>query len=60
MSEAKIHIQDTKAFAKKVQEVSARLEIPPEWLMAVMYVESKFDASVVNYKGSGAVGLIQY
>ena len=36
------------------------LEIAPEWLMAVMYAESKFDPSVLNYKGSGAVGLIQF
>ena len=36
------------------------LNVPPEWLMAVMYSESQFDASVLNHKGSGATGLIQF
>jgi len=57
---AAIYIQDMKAFSDKVHDVAYQLGVPAEWLMAVMYAESKFDASVYNYKGSGAVGLIQF
>ncbi|MEM7368151.1 MAG: transglycosylase SLT domain-containing protein [Bacteroidota bacterium] len=48
------------AFEQKVREIAVRLQIAPEWLMAVMYAESSFEASVFNRKGSGAVGLIQF
>ena len=54
------HIEDTHAFAQKVRQVSTDLAVPAEWLMAVMYAESRFNASVANHKGSGAVGLIQF
>ena len=60
LDKASIHVSDTKRFAEKVKDVSAMLGVAPEWLMAVMYMESKFDVSVYNYKGSGAVGLIQF
>lgn len=60
MNEASIYIEDTEAFAEKVYDIAMRLQVPPEWLMVIMYTESKFDASVENYKGSGAVGLIQF
>ena len=60
LEEASIHISNTDAFEKKVRQVSARLGIPPEWLMSVMYSESKFDPSALNHKGSGATGLIQF
>ena len=53
-------IPDTNQFRSKVMHVSGQLGIAPEWLMAVMYQESKFDPKVLNYKGSGAVGLIQF
>jgi len=36
------------------------LGVRAEWLMAVMYSESKFDAQVLNHRGSGATGLIQF
>jgi len=60
IDEASAQIEDHDAFAEKVKQIAQSLEVAPEWLMAVMYMESKFDASVLNYKGSGAVGLIQF
>ncbi len=60
LNEASIYVHDVNGFENKVQEVAHRLEVPAEWLMAVMYSESKFDASVSNHKGSGATGLIQW
>jgi len=47
-------------FEQKVRKISRKLGVPPEWLMAVMHSESRFDASVANHKGSGATGLIQF
>lgn len=60
MEKASLYVPDAFAFEGKVREIAAMLAVPPEWLMAVMYSESKFDASVKNYKGSGATGLIQF
>lgn len=60
LEEAKKFVYEADIFEKKVREISYQLDIKPEWLMAVMYSESKFDASVLNYHGSGAVGLIQF
>ena len=60
MDKAKVYVSDTHSFGEKVREVSNLLNVPPEWLMAVMYAESEFDAGVYNHKGSGAVGLIQF
>lgn len=54
------HIADVTAFEGKVRRVSKQLNVPPEWLMAVMYTESKFNPSIENLKGSGAIGLIQF
>lgn len=49
------------AFINKVKEVSSRLGINPNWLMAVMHWESArtFSASVQNPR-SRATGLIQF
>lgn len=60
MDKASKFVLDVRGFDKKVRKVAKKLEIPPEWLMAVMYSESSFDASVANRKGSGATGLIQF
>jgi len=57
---ASMYIPDTKSFTQKVKEISSMLAVPAEWLMTVMYAESKFDPGVANFKGSGAVGLIQF
>jgi hypothetical protein len=60
MDKASAFVEDTRSFERKVREIAGMLDVAPEWLMAVMYSESKFDASVKNYKGSGATGLIQF
>lgn len=60
MNEASVFVNNTTEFEHKVREISNTLNIPTEWLMAVMYSESKFDASAQNFKGSGAAGLIQF
>lgn len=60
MHKAQVYIDDPEGFEDKVRHTADRLNIPPEWLMAVMYSESKFNSSVENHKGSGAVGLIQW
>ncbi len=60
MDQASLFTLDPQAFDSKVREVSSLLGVAPEWLMAVMYAESKFDAGVRNFKGSGATGLIQF
>jgi hypothetical protein len=60
MDKAKAYVLDVRAFDKKVRKVARKLDVPAEWLMAVMYAESSFDASIVNRKGSKATGLIQF
>ncbi|MEM6342877.1 MAG: transglycosylase SLT domain-containing protein [Bacteroidota bacterium] len=60
IDEAGRFIPETDRFEQKVQQVGDELGVPAEWLMAVMYSESRFDPGVSNAKGSGAVGLIQF
>ncbi len=60
LDEAGRFIPDTESFSSKVKEVSQELQVPPEWIMAVMKAESGFNPTVRNKKGSGAVGLIQF
>lgn len=50
------------AFKQKVLEVSLFLDVSPDYLMACMAFETgeKFESSVKNAAGSGAVGLIQF
>lgn len=60
IDKASQYVSDVSVFEFKVREVARNLNIPPEWLMAVMYTESRFDPSVQNFKGSGATGLIQF
>jgi len=54
------YVSDLSDFEKKVRRVSVELNIPPEWLMAVIHAESKFDGSLTNGKASGSTGLIQW
>lgn len=60
VEKASVYVTDLPAFEMKVKEVSDKLDVPHEWLMAVMYSESRFDAKAKNFRGSGAVGLIQF
>lgn len=60
IDKASMKVGDADAFATKVKEISRMLSVPPEWMMAVMYAESGFDPGILNHKGSGATGLIQF
>lgn len=60
IDQASIYIQDIALFEQKVRTISHNLGIASEWLMAVMYAESRFKSEVKNQKGSGAIGLIQF
>ena len=46
-------------FVTKVRNISNLLGINPDWLMAVMYKESRLNPQAYNSKG-GATGLIQF
>jgi hypothetical protein len=48
------------AFVKKVREVSNRLGIDPNWLMAIMYFESARTFSPSKGNNIGCYGLIQF
>ena len=47
-------------FVNKVREVSTRLDIDPNWLMAIMYWESASTFSPSKQNSIGATGLIQF
>ena len=49
-------------FIHRVIEISLRLKVNPNYLMACMAFESDetFSSTITNYAGSGAVGLIQF
>lgn len=51
--------EDKVAFATKVEQVCNILEINPNWLMFVMWFESRLNPEAVN-PISGATGLIQF
>lgn len=52
------------AFAKKVDSIAASLGIHPDWLMQVMWSESKLKADAANHQGKDkhlvAAGLLQF
>src|SRR5690349_9048276 len=54
--------ENQSAFAKKVEQIGKELNFNPNWLMALMNSESAgtFSPSILNFAGSGAVGLIQF
>lgn len=60
IEEAKEHTDDHGDFERKVRIMARSLNVPPEWVMAVIHSESRFDPGVKNMKGSGAKGLIQW
>ncbi|MDO9152338.1 MAG: transglycosylase SLT domain-containing protein [Paludibacter sp.] len=47
------------AFLEKVKSISFKLSIDPDWLMVVMYAESRLNEKALNANG-GASGLIQF
>jgi len=58
--ESKVPISYRNDFVKKVREVSTRLGIDPNWLMAIMYWESASTFSPSIQNSIGATGLIQF
>jgi hypothetical protein len=60
LEQAEYYVGDVRSFERKVREIADMLGVYPEWLMVVMYSESKFNPGVRNHKGSGATGLIQF
>ena len=57
---ARPFVNDLDAFAGRVLDIAEDLDVPPDWLMAVMYAESRLDPGIENLQGSGATGLIQF
>ena len=54
------YIPNNKAeFCAKLQSICNKLQISPEWLLAVMYIESRINPYAVN-KYTNATGLIQF
>ena len=51
--------ENKTAFINELEAVSTRLNINPNWLLAVMYKESRLNPQAVNKTG-GATGLIQF
>jgi len=49
-----------EGFIKKVTEISNKLEIDPNWLMAIMYFESAKSFSPSKANNIGCYGLIQF
>ena len=47
-------------FVRKVQNLASFLEVDPNWLMAIMWFESKLSPSAVNPINNKATGLIQF
>ncbi len=54
------YVKETQQFAIAVNSMADRLNVAPEWLMAIMFAESGFNPHATNLKGSGAIGLIQF
>lgn len=54
------YIPSPKAeFCNKLKDICLKLAINPEWLLAVMWIESRINPKAVNQQ-SGATGLIQF
>lgn len=53
------HLAEPDKFLTEVKKISSQLGIQPDWLLAVMYNESRIKPTAVNTK-SGATGLIQF
>ncbi|MEM9985474.1 MAG: transglycosylase SLT domain-containing protein, partial [Bacteroidota bacterium] len=60
LAEAAEWVGDTARFAARVEATAAALQVPPSWIMAVIYAESGFNPAIRNHRGSGATGLIQF
>lgn len=59
IDEAEDYIKDMVTFEKKIHGIAKALNVPPDWVMALIHSESNFNPKKTNTKGSGAKGLIQ-
>ncbi|MDR0694936.1 MAG: transglycosylase SLT domain-containing protein [Prevotellaceae bacterium] len=57
--ETNLHPSTRAAFVEKVKNISQKLGIDPDWLMGVMWQESRLRPNAKN-SISGATGLIQF
>lgn len=55
-----VKVASPERFEYRVREMSIFFRIEPEWIMAVMFSESRLDPTARNLRGSGATGLIQF
>ena len=60
IDKAGLFVNDLSSFEAKIRAISQQLQIAPEWLMAVIHTESKFDRCASNKAGSKAMGLLQW
>ena len=58
--EDKIPASYRSGFVKKITEISSKLDINPNWLMAIMYFESARSFSPSKGNNIGCYGLIQF
>ena len=58
--ENKVPASYRSGFVKKVSEISGKIGIDPNWLMAIMYFESGRTFSPSKGNGIGCYGLIQF
>ncbi|MGB0931489.1 MAG: lytic transglycosylase domain-containing protein [Chitinophagales bacterium] len=60
IDKAGLFVSDIPSFEAKIRNISEKLQIAPEWLMAVIHTESRFDRCAFNQAGSKAIGLLQW
>lgn len=60
IDKAGLFVNDLPSFEAKIRKISEKLHIAPEWLMAVIHTESRFDRCASNQAGSKAIGLLQW
>lgn len=58
--EDKVPASYRSGFVKKIKEISEKLKIDPNWLMAIMYFESARTFSPSKKNNIGCYGLIQF
>lgn len=56
---ASVYINDIRGFEEKIRQIAKKMDISPDWLMALIHSESHFNALQKNQRGSGAYGLLQ-
>lgn len=54
------YIGNDSIFRVSLVGMGERLQIHPSWLLAVMFHESRLNPAALNFRGSGATGLIQF